>query len=353
MTTRTIDPPWRQLPDMLRVTEILQSAGLPYAFYGGAVRDALLGTSPVDIDMMVLAPQPVLLAVLMPTFAGVVLDHATIRINLGTLQIDLASVAYADYPGADSFEALVRAKAGTGDFTFNAFYLFPPDRFHDDYEGAHDLTEGRVRFIRNPYTQTRENPKYILRYFRFWVRFGKEAPDATILAACAANARLLPEIERARVYTEMRKLLSLPRPAGVLELMHRQQVLPYALGFPVNDFSPLLALELIEAQAGEQSPWYVRLFLLLMAAPLPPEKALEHLRMFWGFKPEQMKYLELILDYFPAADPAMPVDKKQALVKEFGVNFVKSLFFLRWTLEDDIAAQKDAYLAALKGIAIE
>jgi poly(A) polymerase len=345
---RRIDPPWRHWPDVLRITDSLQSAGILYAFYGGALRDVLLDKTPKDIDILAHSALPTLMDICkgagLTPFA---LDNRTLRVVLPDVQMDIYALSSADYPQASSFEDLVRLKTDIGDFTFNACYLLPPDRFFDHHGGEEDLAAGRVCFTQNPYTQTRADANRIVRYFRFWSLFGKEKMDEVILRACTTNAPLLLEIRRPRAYAEVRKLLELPKPKPLLEVMHDRHILKYAFGLPLSDFSLLTVLETIEAAAGQQSPWYTKLFLLLLTAPLPPEKALEHLLTFWEFEPPQKTFLQDLFDFFPAADPAMPESEKTALIEKYGANFWRSMLFLRWALEDDIEATKALYIAAL------
>jgi hypothetical protein len=210
-----------------------------------------------------------------------------------------------------------------------------------------EIDSGHVYFSQNPYTATRENPESILHFF-YTVGESGGIPDTVALAACETHAPLLAGIHRPVVAKHMRNLLALANIVPLIQLMHERKVLQYVLGFILTDLSLLLPLQEIEAMTNRASPWEVRLILLLLAVPMPPEKSLAHLTMFWEMLPKEVKTIERLLEYFPAAEPTMPEEKKQEICKEWGEDFMRSLFLLRWALEDDMAAAKMAYLAALQ-----
>jgi hypothetical protein len=208
------------------------------------------------------------------------------------------------------------------------------------------IEAGNVYFTGNPYTTTRERPQSILALFTAMAESDSVADEPT-LTACTVNAPLLAHIARPQAYAAMRELLAVKNPAPMLELMHKRDVLKYAFGFPVTDFSPLISLKKVETLSEATSPWQSRLILLLLVAPMPPEEALKHLDTFWGLTTEDSTYLKDLLDFFPAADSAMPKEERHALVEKYNAEFLKSLFYLRWALEDDIDAAKKSYLKAL------
>jgi len=215
------------------------------------------------------------------------------------------------------------------------------------FDRSLEVDERGVAFVGNPYTLTRERPDLIVRFFCALTLYGKE-PGAPELGAVTVNAPRLAEIDRTLLYARMREVFSLPVPCAALALMQRENVLKYALGFPVEDFALLATLENIEHLIGRESAWQVRLVLVLLSAKLPPEKALEHLEKFWHLPPAEKEYLEKLLEYFPAADPAMRKEQKTELIKTHGENFVRNLFLLRWAMEEDVEAVKTSYLTALK-----
>src|SRR3546814_19194055 len=102
----------------------------------------------------------------------------------------------------------------------NAVYLDPDGTVYDPVgRGLADARAGRVRFVGDPRTRSREDVLRILRFFRFWARFGREPLDPAGLAACAALADRIPTLSGERVWSELRRLLAAPRAAEALREM--------------------------------------------------------------------------------------------------------------------------------------
>jgi poly(A) polymerase len=348
MAQSILHPSWLEWPEVRQIEAMWKTLAIPYCFFGGAVRDALLDKTPGDIDLIVgTTPKNAIEILRVNGLEQFVLDQRTVRTTVGQLQCDLVMTEHPAGRKSISFKQAVREQIAGGEFTFNCFYFFPPDELHDDYGGKDDLEYGRVAFIGNPYTQTRENPKYILRFFRFHARYGMLPADEVILAACRTNAKLLASMERGPLYTEMRKILAFSKPVSILEALEAQGVFTYAMGIVTNDFSLLKSLERVETLRGTISSWYVRLLLLLLRAPLPTEKALLHLKTYWMLKDEEFQYASHLLDRFVAADPELSHADKEVLVKPFGVGAFTDMLLLRWALEEDVETAAKAYQKAL------
>jgi len=80
----------------------------------------------------------------------------------------------------------------------------------DFFSGLSDLKNGIVRFIGNPYERIKEDYLRILRFFRFYTRFGDGHPDTEALKACAELKNGLDILSAERKKEELFKLLSLP-----------------------------------------------------------------------------------------------------------------------------------------------
>ena len=92
-------------------------------------------------------------------------------------------------------------------------------RLHDPIGGRADLAAGRVRFVGDARRRIAEDYLRILRFFRFRARFGRGAPDAEALAACAELAAGIDRLSGERVRQELWLILAGPRPAPALALM--------------------------------------------------------------------------------------------------------------------------------------
>src|SRR5262249_25006305 len=65
----------------------------------------------------------------------------------------------------------------------------------------------------------------ILRYFRFYARYGRGEPDGDALAAIAAAVPGLARLSAERVWSELKRILAAPDPGEALSLMRRLGVL--------------------------------------------------------------------------------------------------------------------------------
>ena len=200
---------------------------LPHArIVGGAVRDSLAGRPIADIDLATPdLPQQILDALQQAGLRAIPtgLAHGTVTaISLGrafeitTLRRDEetdgrhARVAWT----ADFAEDAARR-----DFTINAMSLDQAGELHDYFGGAADLAAGRVRFVGEAALRIAEDYLRILRFFRFFARYGAGAADQDAAGAIAAGIPGLARLSPERVWSELKRILETPKPAGALRLM--------------------------------------------------------------------------------------------------------------------------------------
>lgn len=227
MTALLPDAPWRQRPGFDDLCACLGAGEGAVRLVGGAVRDGLLGLDVSDIDLATrLKPDDVMARLetagikAVPTGIAhgtvtAVVDHRPVEVT--TLRCDVstdgrrATVAYTDDWKED---------AARRDFTINALYADPrTSEIFDYFGGIDDLSARHVRFIGDPAQRIAEDHLRILRYFRFLARFGTLQPDEGAYRACVERANSLMALSRERIADELLKLLSLPDPAPVLDLM--------------------------------------------------------------------------------------------------------------------------------------
>jgi poly(A) polymerase len=200
---------------------------------GGVVRDSLLRQPVSDIDMATRLTPDVVIARLAEAGIKSVptgIAHGTVTavmpngpVEITTLRRDVstdgrrATVAFTDD---------WREDAARRDFTINALSANPETgEVFDYFGGREDLSAGHVRFIGEPLQRIAEDHLRILRFFRFFARFGKGGPDAAAYDACAARANDLMALSRERIASELLKLLSYPVPAGAVRLMLARDIL--------------------------------------------------------------------------------------------------------------------------------
>lgn len=206
---------------MIEITKEVQKLWdfLPETYLvGGCVRDGLLGLQSTDTDMataLLPSESTSLLKQAGYTVIPTGLSHGTITVLIGNGgKVELTTFRKDVNPygrkSAVSFGADIREDAARRDFTINALYLTKQGEVLDFFGGLSDLEKGLVRFIGNPYERIQEDYLRILRFFRFYTRFGKDIPDVEALKACSELKDGLDILSAERKKEELFKMLSLP-----------------------------------------------------------------------------------------------------------------------------------------------
>jgi len=316
---------WRVRPELIRLTDALGGSEGLVRFIGGAVRDTLLGLPVSDLDLATrLLPDEVSRRVRAAGFKAVPtgIEHGTVTavlpdgpVEVTTLRRDVATdgrratIAYTDD---------WREDAARRDFTINALSTDPRDgMIHDYFGGLADMNMGLVRFIGDPIARIAEDHLRILRFFRFHARFGRGAPDAAGLSACAARANDLMALSRERIAQELLKLLAVADPTPTIRLMIENHILAPVL--PEIDLHGAARLERLVAreQAAGSDP--VR----RLAALLPADTAIAG-EVGARLKLSNAKRKRLV----SAAEPAEP-GPARALAQAIGVEQARDRFLLR------------------------
>ena len=210
------------IPLVRSVQDILAAHGGEARLVGGVIRDALrTGKCPdsPDLDMAMTLPPDQAMTILQDHGLRVVptgLDHGTItvidhrhkgvKIELTTLRYDRAT----DGRHADvDFTADWDADAARRDFTINAIYLAQDGTVHDPFHGIDDVNKGLVRFIGDADTRIQEDYLRMLRFVRFYARFGHGHPDETALDAISRHAAKITTLSGERIAMELDKILTL------------------------------------------------------------------------------------------------------------------------------------------------
>ena len=248
-----------------RIIRVLGDAGVEVRFCGGVVRDMLLDSTimPVDVDMASPLPPAEALACLEAAGLRVIpsgIEHGTItvldpaapdiKVELTTLRKDMATDGrHAEVCYVDDWQI----DASRRDFTFNSLYMTASGDVIDFFDGCADLESRRVRFIGDAGARIAEDYLRVLRYFRFYARFGGDAPDAETAEALRAGAGYLGGLSGERIGGELRKILAsgdvrtlgLMRELGVLDAIYAGDwdVDAYGIWAGVDDArAPMLAL---------------------------------------------------------------------------------------------------------------
>ena len=265
---------WQRREGMKALLAALGAGEGDTRYVGGCVRDTLLGLAVSDVDLATrLPPKEVLERLAKARIKAVPtgLAHGTVTavvagqpVEVTTLRRDVATdgrratIAYTDD---------WREDAARRDFTINALLADPETLEVVDYfEGEADLSARRVRFIGDPLTRIAEDHLRILRFFRFFARFGAGDPDREALEACAARANDLMALSRERIADELTKLLALPEPVAAVQLMVGRGILkPVLPEIGTDGVERLARLVGREAEAGAAPNALRRLAALLTA----------------------------------------------------------------------------------------
>ena len=284
-----VDPHyWLDRPGIDRLLRALGADEGGARFVGGAVRDALLGIPPVDLDLATPhAPDDVVRRLEAAGIKAIPtgIAHGTVTavasgtmVEVTTLRCDLdtdgrrATVAFTDDWAAD---------AARRDFTINALYADPRSgEVIDDVGGEADIAARRVRFIGEPLQRIAEDHLRILRFFRFHARFGAGAPDAAALDACTARANDLMALSRERIADELLKLLALPDPSPTVALMSERGIFTPILPELLEDAAArIAALASAEARAGISPDPLRRLSAMLPRDEAPAARVAARLKL--------------------------------------------------------------------------
>lgn len=216
--------------------KLFNSRGFDLRFVGGCVRDSLIGIVPADIDLCTDANPNEQLEIYQANNIRHILTgmlHGTITVILDdkmyeitSLRLDVATdgrratVAYT----RDWIEDLARR-----DFTFNAMQLTFDNELIDPFNGKSDLENGIVKFVGNAEDRIKEDYLRILRWFRFFDRFGNKNDQIHFetLLIIKDNASGLASISKERIWMEYKKILSGNSIFEVFKLMNFFKIHPH------------------------------------------------------------------------------------------------------------------------------
>ena len=231
--------PWLEASATRAVMTALETAGGPGCarFVGGCVRNSLLDQPVDDIDIATrLTPDQTMAALKAAGLKAVPtgVEHGTVTgvserrpYEITTLRRDVetdgrrAVVAFTQDWAED---------AARRDFRLNALYADAAGQVFDPTGGGlADAAAGRIVFVGEAETRIREDYLRILRFFRFYAWYGRGAPDADGLAACAALKAGMDQLSAERVSKELLKLLAAPDPRATVQAMAEAGVLAQVL----------------------------------------------------------------------------------------------------------------------------
>lgn len=272
-------------PPLAALLSALEGEGEAARVVGGAVRNALLGEPPTDIDIATTAtPDVVESRARRFGFhtAPTGIEHGTITVIVEGRPFEVTTLR--EDVETDGRRAKVRfgrdfrADAFRRDFTINALSVTRDGVVHDYSTGLDDLAARRVRFIGDPATRIREDYLRILRLLRFHARYGAGAIDRDGLTAAIALREGLRTLSRERVRAELMKLMEAPGAVAALAAASDAGFLTMLLA-GVATPARLAALIAQDARLRETSPAILRLAALGLRVREDADRLREQLRL--------------------------------------------------------------------------
>ncbi len=200
----------------------LRRAGYEAFPVGGCVRDSLLGKTPEDWDVATSAWPEAVMALFGESYAlPTGLKHGTVTVLLGGASAEVTTYrvegTYSDHrrPDGVEFVSSLARDLGRRDFTVNAMALGEEGRVIDLFSGQEDLKHQLIRCVGDPEERFREDALRILRALRFAARLGFSIEENTAGAMLTCREGLTA-LSAERVHSELRGLLSAPKPGSLL-----------------------------------------------------------------------------------------------------------------------------------------
>jgi len=269
----------------------LDDGGYNVWIVGGAVRDALKGIVPHDIDIATDAsPEEVIALIPQAIPTGIQFGTVTVPSKEGDEQIEITTLRsdgkYTDgrRPESVTFGTSIEEDLERRDFTINAMALDPINRLLiDPHSGRFDLENSILRTVGDPLKRFKEDGLRVLRAYRFMAHpSGPYLPDESLVNILNEGGvtSLLAHVSKERVLMEMEKLLTFPSVEDVLIRMERDGILSFVFG---PEWVSVSLEGMDDCFDDEVDPWALRIarlaLLLRRTNPVSRSSLLNVLRM--------------------------------------------------------------------------
>ena len=237
----TVDP--QQLALLQALGQAADAHGSTLWAVGGVVRDSLIGTPVLDIDLTSETPANELGQTLVSATGGsvsAITPFLTAKLTIDGHRFDLATTRTETYPQPATLPIVTPGTLAEDlkrrDFTINAMAasLAPSDfgDVTDPYGGQADLDARLVRALHQRSFQ--DDPTRAFRAVRYAVRLGFRI-DRRTASWMRADGQLIERLTGTRIRHEIEHILREPRGAAALVDLHRRSLLAHlhpALGAP-------------------------------------------------------------------------------------------------------------------------
>jgi tRNA nucleotidyltransferase (CCA-adding enzyme) len=219
---------------MLEITQeianVVTKNGGETFLIGGAVRDALLGLSSKDEDVLVTGVEWSRLEKALATVGkvdAVGASFGVLKVAQDGLVIDVAlprteqstGIGHRDFTVTYDPNLPLEADLARRDFTVNAMARrISDDALIDPFNGMQDLKRRVLRAVGNPRERFTEDPLRMLRAARFVAKLDFTLEPETF-AALKLEADRIKTVSPERIQTELWGMLAAPHPMGVLRAL--------------------------------------------------------------------------------------------------------------------------------------
>lgn len=308
---------------IVKLFNAIEEHGGVIRFVGGAVRDTIAGFSNFNLDLATdLSPDEIVEACqdhglktipigLKIGTIGVIIDNQILEVS--SLRRRVTDTGkQAQYEFTDDWSA----DASRRDLTINAVYADLDGNIFDYYNGINDLENGIVRFIGDPEERIQEDYLRIMRFFRFYSRFGKGEPDKESLAACIKYKNKLRTIAIERVRDELFKLLVTPNVTKTMRLIYDNDILSFFLP-KSKHLDALQRLTKVVADAQYEGNFLRRLFVLYQPNAALAERLANTLRLTKKQKEDFVRWARIEV----SEDNVLSANDRLRFVYRYGKQF--------------------------------
>jgi len=216
-----------QMPDVMELAQLFNSAGFEFAIVGGPVRDLILNREINDLDFTTNAKPEQILNLVTPwadTVWDIGIAFGTIGARRKDFQVEITTYRSEIYNeesrkpevtfGTSLHDDLIRR-----DFTINAMAVRLPElTFVDPFGGVDDLSKRVIRTPREPELSFSDDPLRMMRAARFASQLGF-TPVVDVLLAATEMSERLKIVSAERVRDEFSKLIMGAQPTLGLEIL--------------------------------------------------------------------------------------------------------------------------------------
>ena len=207
--------PWMLWPETRAVMTALNHDDVNALFVGGCIRNELMKADVKDIDIACKFTPETTIKILNAAYIKTIptgIKYGTITAIINDISFEITSLRSdnnTDGRHADvSYGANWIDDAKRRDFTINALYADMDGKIYDPLgTGLNDIQEKNIRFIGDANERITEDYLRILRFFRFYGRYGNGTPDAASFAACQKFADKINTLSIERIGDELQKII--------------------------------------------------------------------------------------------------------------------------------------------------